>query len=306
MSYNSFGKLFRFTTWGESHGPAIGVVVDGCPPGLPLSDFYVQQWLDQRKPGGPLASQRQEPDAVTILSGTYEDITTGTPISMIIENVDQRPKDYESQAPRPGHADATYEAKYGRRDPRGGGRASARETAARVAAGAVARLLIPDIAILSHVIRVGGEINPSKFEATIGHYRREGDSIGGVVETTAEGVPAGWGAPLYSRLDADLGAALLSIPACKAVEMGDGLVLGRSSGATSSLRSLSDGGILGGISDGSLVVTRAFFKPTSSTPLNGVKGRHDPCIAWRAPPICAAMVALVLADHKLLHRGQCG
>lgn len=306
MSHNSFGHLFRFTTFGESHGPAIGVVVDGCPPGLNLTHSWVQSYLDRRKPGGPLASQRQEPDEVLILSGVYEGKTTGTPIAMLIANVDARSKDYAEMPPRPGHADGAYQAKYGRRDPRGGGRASARETACRVAAGAVARLVVAECTITSRVVSVGPFDNPGLFADQIGAARAGGDSLGGVVETIIEGVPAGWGAPVYGKLEADLAAAIMSIPACKAFELGDGLLLARSSGSGAVDTGLSHGGIGGGISEAGPIRFRGYFKPTASTPLAGVKGRHDPCVAWRAPPVAEAMAAIVLADHKLRHRGQCG
>jgi chorismate synthase len=353
MSWNSFGRVFRFTTWGESHGPAIGVVVDGCPPGLTLSEGDIQPWLDKRRPGqSRFTTQRQEPDQVRILSGVFEGRTTGTPISLIIDNVDQRSKDYAevAQAYRPGHADYAYDAKYGFRDHRGGGRASARETAARVAAGAIARLVIPEVTVRAWVSEVGGdpiesfdadqiEANPffcpdaqaaRRWEALIDGARKAGSSLGAVVECEATGVPAGWGAPVYAKLDAELAAAAMSINAVKGVEIGAGFAAARLSGEESADRmrpgergpafdSNNSGGIAGGISTGQPVRLRVAFKPTSSilTPVETItrsgeateiatKGRHDPCVGIRGAPVVEAMVALVLADHKLLHRAQCG
>ena len=355
MSINSFGHLFRFTTWGESHGPALGAIVDGCPPGLAISEALIQPFLDQRRPGqSKFTTQRQEPDAVKILSGTFEGQTTGTPISLIIENVDQRSKDYSEVAAsyRPGHADYAYDAKYGLRDYRGGGRSSARETAARVAAGAVARLVIPEVTILAYVAEIGGDaIDPGAFDAAeiarnpffcpdasaaarweklVDEARLAGSSLGAVVECVAAGVPAGWGAPIYAKLDADLAAAMVGINAVKGVEIGDGFGAARLSGEQNAdrMRPGSDGpeflanhagGIAGGISTGQPVLVRVAFKPTSSilTPVETItrdgkatdirtKGRHDPCVGIRGTPVVAAMMALVLADHKLLHRGQCG
>jgi chorismate synthase len=272
MSINRFGHLLTMATWGESHGPAIGAVVDGCPPGLELDEAWVQQWLDRRRPGtSPAVSARQEPDRVRILSGVFEGKTTGTPISLMIDNVDARPGDYEGLPHRAGHADFAYEAKYGLRDPRGGGRASARETAARVAAGAIARRVVPDVTIEARLIGMGGESDPGRWEAMIEQAKADGDSLGGIVECVATGVPAGWGAPIYAKLDAELAAACM--------------------------------GINGGIATGKPIVLRAAFKPTSSI---GIGGRHDPCVAIRGAPVVEAMVALVLADHKLLHRAQSG
>ncbi len=306
MSYNSFGRLFRFTTWGESHGPAIGAVVDGCPPGLALTEADIQPWLDRRRPGlSPHTSPRREPDRVRILSGTYEGRTTGTPIGLVIDNVDARPKDYENLPPRAGHADSAYEAKYGFRDPRGGGRASARETAARVAAGAVARLVVAEVAIAARVAQIGGAPDESRWESLLEEARSAGSSLGALVECTARGVPAGWGAPVYAKLDSDLAAALMSINAVKAVEIGAGFEAARLRGEDNSDPALA-GGITGGISTGERIVVRAAFKPTSSVAALGVKGRHDPCVGIRGAPVVEAMVALVLADHKLLHRAQCG
>ena len=307
MSINSFGRLFRVTTWGESHGPAIGAVVDGCPPGLALSEADIQSFLDARRPGvGPLASPRKEPDRVRILSGTYQGRTTGTPISLTIDNVDARPGDYPADAPpRAGHADAAYDAKYGLRDPRGGGRASARETAARVAAGAVARLAIPEVGIAARVIEIGGEADSDRWAAMIEAAREAGESLGGVIEGVATGVPAGWGAPVYARLDAELAAAMMSINAVKGVEIGAGFAAARAKGSDNADPALA-GGITGGIATGEPIVVRVAFKPPSSVPSLGVTGRHDPCVVVRAAPIVEAMLALVLADHKLLHRAQCG
>jgi chorismate synthase len=306
MSVNSFGRVFRFSTWGESHGSAIGAVVDGCPPGLGLSEDDIQPWLDKRRPGrSPHTSPRAEPDRVRILSGVYEGRTTGTPISLVIDNVDARPKDYAGLAPRSGHADAAYEAKYGLRDPRGGGRASARETAARVAAAAIARLVIPEVRIAARVVEVGGSADEARWEALLDEARERGSSLGAIVECVATGVPAGWGAPVYAKLDSELGAAILSINAVKGVEIGAGFGAARLRGEDNADPDLA-GGITGGIATGEPIVLRAAFKPTSSVPALGVTGRHDPCVGLRGAPVVEAMVALVLADHKLLHRAQCG
>lgn len=355
MSHNSFGHLLRFSTWGESHGPAIGAVVDGCPPGLALSEADIQPWLDKRRPGtSRFTTQRQEPDQVRILSGVHEGLTTGTPISLMIENVDQRSKDYSaiSSAYRPGHADYAYDAKYGHRDPRGGGRSSARETASRVAAGAVARLVIPRVTIRSYLVELGGiAIDPARFDAAeidrnpffcpdavaaqqwevaLDAARKAGSSLGAIVETTATGVPAGWGAPLYMKLDSQLAAACMSINAVKGVEIGDGFGAARLRGEDNAdaMRPGADGpvflanhagGVAGGISTGQPIVVRMALKPTSSilTPVETItrdgqatdivtKGRHDPCVGIRAAPVMEAMVALVLADARLMHRGQTG
>jgi chorismate synthase len=352
MSFNTFGRVLRVTTWGESHGPAIGAVVDGCPPGLSLSEADIQPWLDKRRPGASrFTTQRREPDEVRILSGVFEGRTTGTPISLMIENVDARSKDYSnvSQAYRPGHADFTYDAKYGFRDWRGGGRSSARETAMRVAAGAVARLVVSEVSIRAYVVEIGGdpidrssidydhiERNPfncpdaeaaKRWEVLVDDARKAGSSLGAVVECVADGVPAGWGAPIYAKLDSELAMAMMSINAAKGVEIGDGFAAARLRGEENAdairpgpeFLSNHAGGILGGISTGQPVVVRVAFKPTSSilTPVPTIdregneteivtKGRHDPCVGIRGAPVVEAMMALVLADQKLLHRAQCG
>jgi chorismate synthase len=362
MSHNTFGHLFRVTTWGESHGPALGCVVDGCPPGLPLTAADVQRWLDLRKPGSSrFVTQRREPDEVRILSGVFEDertggpITTGTPISLMIENVDQRSKDYGAIARqfRPGHADYAYFAKYGVRDYRGGGRASARETAARVAAGAVARKVLGDqVTIRAALVQVGPHAvdrsrwdwahtleNPfwcpdpqtaPVWESYLDEVRKAGSSVGAVVEVVAEGVPAGWGAPLYGKLDAELAGALMSINAVKGVEIGAGFAAAAFRGEENAdemevgedgpiFGSNHAGGVAGGISTGQPIVARMALKPTSSilTPRRSLDedgravevrttGRHDPCVGLRAAPVAEAMLACVLADAKLRHRAQVG
>jgi chorismate synthase len=306
MSFNTFGRVLRFTSWGESHGPAIGAVVDGCPPGLALSEADLQPWLDARRPGlSKQTSPRQEPDRVRILSGTFEGRTTGTPISLVIDNVDARPADYADLPPRAGHADAAYQAKYGLRDPRGGGRASARETAARVAAGAIARLVIPEVSIAARIAEIGGSADELRWESLLDEARAAGSSLGAVVLCVADGVPAGWGAPVYAKLDSELAAALMSINAVKAVEIGAGFKAARLRGEDNADPALA-GGITGGISTGEPIRVRATFKPTSSVAALGVHGRHDPCVGLRGAPVVEAMVALVLADHKLIHRAQCG
>ena len=356
MSHNTFGHLFRFTTWGESHGPAIGVVVDGVPPRIPLSEAEIQPWLDRRRPGqSRFTTQRQEPDVVKILSGVYQGQTTGTPISLVIDNVDQRSKDYSAIAEtfRPGHAHVTYWKKYGIYDPRGGGRASARETASRVAAGAIARLVLgAGVQVRGALVQIGPhKIDRAKWDwAEVANnpfwcpdaamaelwadyldgVRKAGSSVGAVIEVAASGVPAGLGAPVYGKLDADLAAALMSINAVKAVEIGAGMDAAalsgednademRMQGGDVAFLSNNAGGILGGISTGQDVVTRFAVKPTSSilTPKRTVttdgtetdvitKGRHDPCVGIRAVPVGEAMVAAVLADHLLRHRAQNG
>ena len=306
MSVNSFGRVFRFTTWGESHGPAIGVVVDGCPPGLSLSEADIQPWLDRRRPGlSRHTSPRVEPDQVRILSGIYEGRTTGTPISLMIDNMDARPGDYAVLPHRAGHADRTYEAIYGLRDPRGGGRASARETAARVAAGAVARLVIPEATIEAKPVEIGGSADETAWETLLDQAREAGTSVGAIIECVVTGVPAGWGAPVYAKLDAELAAAAMSINAVKAVEIGAGFGAARLTGEDNAGPAMA-GGILGGISTGEPIVLRVAFKPTSSVAALGVTGRHDPCVGLRGAPVVEAMTALVLADQKLLHRAQCG
>ncbi|HEY6578483.1 MAG TPA: chorismate synthase [Rhizomicrobium sp.] len=366
MSHNSFGHLFRVTTFGESHGPALGCVVDGCPPGIPLVDADIQADLDRRRPGqSKYVSQRQEPDRVRILSGVFQDermaaqVTTGTPIALSIENVDARGKDYSEIRDkfRPGHADYTYWAKYGVRDYRGGGRQSARETAARVAAGAIARKvlnkLLNDVRIRGALVQMGArriarerwdwdEVarNPffcpdaqaaSEWAEYLDNLRRNGSSCGAVIEIVAERVPAGLGAPVYGKLDADFAAALMSINAVKGVEIGDGFAsaalageensdeMRKGAGGKPEFLSNHAGGILGGISTGQPIVARFAVKPTSSilkpmrtTDVAGneteiaTKGRHDPCVGIRAVPVGEAMVACVLADQALRHRAQTG
>src|SRR5271168_2874171 len=357
MAGNSFGTLFRFTTWGESHGPAIGCVIDGVPPRLALSEADIQVWLDKRKPGqSRFTTQRREPDTVKILSGVFEGLTTGTPVALQIENVDQRSKDYSDtkELYRPGHADFTYDRKYGIRDYRGGGRASARETAMRVAAGAVARKVLgPGVTIRGALIQVGphqidrarwdwGEVarNPffcpdagsvAPWSDFLDEVRKRGSSAGAVIELVASGVPLGLGDPVYDKLDGDLARALMTINAVKGVEIGDGFAAASLTGEDNAdemrmdnqgqVRFLSNhaGGILGGISTGQDIVARFAVKPTSSilTPRRTVtrqgadaeistKGRHDPCVGIRAVPIGEAMLAVVLADHLMRHRAQCG
>jgi len=362
MSHNTFGHLFRVTTFGESHGPALGCVIDGCPPVIPLEASEIQAELDRRRPGqSRFTTQRQEPDQVKILSGVFTDertgkqVTTGTPIALMIENVDQRSKDYTEikSSYRPGHADFTYDAKYGIRDYRGGGRSSARETAARVAAGAVARKVLSGVTIRGALVQMGphaidrgnwdwDEISRNPFfcpDAKAAEFyaeyldglRKAGSSIGAVIEIVAEGVPAGLGAPIYGKLDSDLAAAMMSINAVKGVEIGEGFAAAALRGEENAdemrpgnqgaptFLSNHAGGILGGISTGQPVVCRFAVKPTSSilTPRASVtrtgaeaevmtKGRHDPCVGIRAVPVGEAMMACVLADHLLRHRGQVG
>jgi chorismate synthase len=363
MSHNTFGHLFRVTTWGESHGPAIGCVVDGCPPGLPLTAADIQFWLNRRKPGqSRFVTQRREPDEVKILSGVFEDdrteglVTTGAPIALQIENVDQRGKDYDDirDLYRPGHADYVYDAKYGLRDYRGGGRSSARETATRVAAGAVARRVLGDgVQIRAALVQIGKiaidrakwdwseiENNPfwspdagaaKQWEALLDETRSAGNSVGAVIEVEATGVPVGWGAPVYGKLDAEIASALMSINAVKGVEIGAGFAAAALTGVENAdeMRAGNDGkpvflanaagGVLGGISSGQQIVARFAVKPTSSilTPRRTIdrsgqnaeistKGRHDPCVGIRAAPVSEAMMACVLADAMLRHRGQTG
>jgi chorismate synthase len=361
MSHNTFGHLFRLTTWGESHGPAIGCVVDGCPPGIALTEADIQPYLDKRRPGtSRFTTQRQEPDTVRILSGVFEkpgtaQVTTGASIALEIDNVDQRSKDYGdiAQKFRPGHADYTYQTKYGIRDYRGGGRSSARETAMRVAAGAIARKVLPGVTIRGALVQMGphkidranwawAEVGNNPFFAPdakavktwtdfLDATRKGGSSTGAIVEVVAEGVPVGWGAPLYGKLDQDLAGAMMSINAVKGVEIGDGFAAAMLSGEDNAdeMRAGTDGkpvflsnhagGILGGISTGQPIVCRFAVKPTSSIlssrrtiDVDGhdtdimTKGRHDPCVGIRAVPVGEAMMALVLADHLLRHRAQNG
>ena len=359
MSLNTFGHLFRVTTWGESHGPALGATVDGVPPGVAVDETMLQHWLDQRKPGqNKYTTQRREPDAVRILSGVFEGRTTGTSVQLMIENTDQRSKDYGDIAGkfRPGHADITYWQKYGIRDYRGGGRSSARETAARVAAGGLARaalaVLAPAVQITGYMVQMGTRrADPARFDMAqvpqnpfwcpdadtaaawaddLDTLRKSGDSVGAVIEVVARGVPAGLGAPIYGKLDTDLAAAMMSINAVKAVEIGDGMAAAALTGTQNAdeitmgpdgpvYSSNHAGGILGGISTGQDVVVRFAVKPTSSilTPRRTItrdgqettivtKGRHDPCVGIRAVPVGEAMMACVLLDHLLLHRGQVG
>ena len=359
MSLNTFGHIFRVTTWGESHGPALGATVDGVPPGVAISEADLQHWLDRRKPGqNKYTTQRREPDTVRILSGVFEGQTTGTPVQLMIENTDQRSKDYSEIAEtfRPGHADITYWQKYGIRDYRGGGRSSARETAARVAAGGLARAviakLVPGIEIKGYMTRMGAHpINPAHFDwaqieanpfwtpdavaaetwaAYLDGLRKSGNSIGAVIEICARGVPAGLGAPIYGKLDTDLAAAMMSINAVKGVEVGAGMAAAELTGDANAdeismgsegpeYSSNNAGGILGGISTGQDVVVRFAVKPTSSilTPRQTItksgapthivtKGRHDPCVGIRAVPVGEAMMACMLLDHLLLHRGHVG
>ena len=371
MSHNTFGHLFRVTTFGESHGPAIGCVVDGCPPGIALSEADIQRDLERRRPGqSKFVTQRQEPDAVRILSGVFQDermatqLTTGTPIGLLIENKDQRSKDYSEirDKYRPGHADFTYDAKYGVRDYRGGGRQSARETAMRVAAGAIARKVLDQlygkIAIRGALVQIGTQKidrgrwnwdetanNPffcpdpkavDPWTEYLESIRKQGSSVGAIVEVVAEGIPAGLGAPIYAKLDNELASALMSINAVKGVEIGDGFSTAAMTGEENAdemrmgpkdgneigkpvFLSNHAGGILGGISTGQPIVARFAVKPTSSilAPRRTIdrsgaeteivtKGRHDPCVGIRAVPVGEAMMACVLADQALRHRAQVG
>src|SRR5579863_5273801 len=361
MSHNTYGHLFRVTTFGESHGPALGCVVDGCPPLIPLEAAEIQADLDRRRPGtSRFTTQRREPDAVKILSGVMVDdsgrqVTTGAPIALMIENADQRSKDYSDikDKYRPGHADYVYDAKYGIRDYRGGGRSSARETAARVAAGAVARKVVPQVRIRGALVAMGkltieranwdwDEVarNPffcpdakaaERFADHLDEVRKKGSSVGAVIELVAEGASAGWGAPIYGKLDSELASALMGINAVKGVEIGDGFAAATLSGEENAdeMRKGEDGrprflsnhagGILGGISTGQPVVARFAVKPTSSilSPRRTItrtgeeteivtKGRHDPCVGIRAVPVGEAMMAAVLADAFLRHRAQIG
>jgi len=352
MSSNAFGKLLTVTTFGESHGPAIGCVVDGCPPGLALEAGDFVHDLGRRATGkSRYTSQRREADEVEILSGVYEGVTTGTPVALLIRNTDARSKDYTEIARtfRPGHADYTYWHKYGVRDPRGGGRSSARETTMRVAAGVIAKKWLSG----HHGVRVRGylrglgELTPNHFdwatvesnpffwpdaamveqlERYINALRKSGDSVGARVDVVAEGVPPGWGEPVYGKLDAELASALMSINAVKGVEIGDGFAAVAQKGSEHRDEITADGfasnhagGILGGISSGQAIRASIALKPTSSILIPGrsvdldgaptevvTKGRHDPCVGIRATPIAEAMMALVLMDHALRHRAQCG
>ena len=360
MSMNSFGHLFRITTWGESHGPALGATVDGCPPGVAIDEAMIQSWLDRRKPGqNKYTTQRREADEVRILSGVFEGQTTGTPVQLMIENTDQRSKDYGDIAEkfRPGHADITYWQKYGIRDYRGGGRSSARETAARVAAGGLARAalgaLAPEVKITGYMTQIGphmierdrfdwNQIDQNPFwtpdaqaaqdwAAYLDSLRKSGNSVGAIIEVVARGVPAGLGAPVYAKLDTDLAAAMMSINAVKGVEIGEGMAAAMLTGEENAdeiflgndgkpvYSSNHAGGILGGISTGQDIVVRFAVKPTSSIlkPRQTItktgqaaeiitKGRHDPCVGIRAVPVGEAMMACVILDHILLHRGQIG
>ena len=359
MSFNTFGKIFRFTTWGESHGPAIGCVVDGCPPMIQLNEKDIQIELDRRKPGqSKFTTQRKESDKVQILSGVFKGKTTGTPISMIIYNQDMRSKDYGDIKDkfRPGHADLTYFKKYGIRDYRGGGRSSARETAARVAAGAIAKKVLEKnfgkkFNVSGAVTQLGilgcdtskwdkKFINKNPFfcpdksmlkiwEKYLLGIRKAGSSCGAVIEVRANGIPAGLGAPIYSKLDMDLASAMMSINAVKGVNIGSGMNSAQLSGEENSdeisknkntlkFKSNNAGGILGGISSGQEIIVSFAVKPTSSILTSrktvnkfgknttiSVKGRHDPCVGIRAVPVGEAMMNCVLLDHYLMHKAQC-
>jgi chorismate synthase len=352
MSGSTLGKLFCVTVFGESHGPAIGCVVDGCPPGMALNESDIQHDLDRRKPGTSRhVTQRRESDTVEILSGVYEGKTTGTPIALLIRNEDQRSKDYGNIAEtfRPGHADYTYTQKYGFRDPRGGGRSSARLTAPIVGAGAIAKKWLAEkygIVVRGHMSALGpidipfeswDEISNNAFfspnaaivpqlEAYMDALRKSGDSVGAKISVVAENVPPGWGEPLYDKLDADLAHALMGLNAVKGVEIGDGMQAARQKGTEhrdeitpEGFLSNHAGGVLGGISSGQAIVAHIAIKPTSSMRLPGrsidlhgqpievvTHGRHDPCVGIRATPIAEALMAIVLMDHALRHRAQCG
>lgn len=352
MSQNSFGRLLRVTTFGESHGPAIGCVIDGCPPGIAIAEADFEADLKRRATGHSRhTSQRHEADAVEILSGVYQGMTTGTPLALLIRNTDARSKDYAAIAEqfRPGHADYSYWQKYGIRDPRGGGRSSARETTMRVAAGVLAKKWLAErygIAIRGWVAQIA-DIKPQHFDASViegnpffwpdaaqvpeleafmDGVRKSGDSVGARITVTAEAVPPGLGEPIYGKLDAELAAAMMSINAVKGVEIGAGFDCITQRGSAhrdlmtpDGFLSNHAGGILGGISTGQTITCSMAFKPTSSLRLPGATvdlagaptdvittGRHDPCVGLRAVPICEAMLALVLMDHALRHRAQCG
>ena len=360
MSLNSFGHMYKVTTWGESHGPSLGATIDGCPPGIDIDQNKLQVWMDKRKPGqSKYTTQRKEPDSVEILSGVFEGVSTGTPIQLMIKNTDQRSKDYSeiAQTFRPGHADITYWQKYGIRDYRGGGRSSARETAARVAAGGVARLVLkhlaPNLEIYGYMTQMGDQKidrsridlnqiddNPfwcpdlkavSKWKDYLEKVRKSRDSVGAIIEIIAKNVSPGLGAPIYGKIDTDLAAAMMSINAVKGVEIGEGMNAASLLGSQNADEIFMDGkkgpryssnhsgGILGGISTGQDIVVRFAVKPTSSilSPKKTItqkgeeteiitKGRHDPCVGIRAVPVGEAMMACVLLDHYLLHRGQIG
>ena len=360
MSLNSFGHMYKVTTWGESHGPSLGATIDGCPPGIEIDQNKLQVWMDKRKPGQTkYTTQRNEADSVEILSGVFEGVSTGTPIQLIIQNTDQRSKDYSeiAQTFRPGHADITYWQKYGIRDYRGGGRSSARETAARVAAGGVARLVLkhlaPNLEIYGYMTQMGDQKidrsridlnqiddNPfwcpdlkavSKWKDYLEKVRKSRDSVGAIIEIIAKNVSPGLGAPIYGKIDTDLAAAMMSINAVKGVEIGEGMNAASLLGSQNADEIFMDGkngpryssnhsgGILGGISTGQDIVVRFAVKPTSSilSPKKTItqkgeeteiitKGRHDPCVGIRAVPVGEAMMACVLLDHYLLHRGQIG
>ncbi|OZI22908.1 chorismate synthase [Bordetella genomosp. 7] len=352
MSGNTLGTLFCVTNFGESHGPAIGCIVDGCPPGMPLEAADIQAELDRRRPGTSRhVTQRQEPDQVEILSGVYEGVTTGTPIALLIRNTDARSKDYSNIADtfRPGHADFTYTHKYGLRDPRGGGRSSARLTAPTVAAGAIARKWLAQqygVRIRGYMSQLGPipipfvswddvPANPfyapnaaivPELEAYMDQLRRDGDSVGARIEVIAENLPAGWGEPLYDRLDADIAHVMMGLNAVKGVSIGAGFDCVAQRGSEHGDEITPDGfvgnnagGVLGGISTGQPITVSLAIKPTSSIRVERrsvnragepimvqTLGRHDPCVGIRATPIAEAMLALVLIDHALRHRGQCG
>ena len=360
MSFNTFGKIFRFTTWGESHGPAIGCIVDGCPPNIALSEREIQKDMDLRRPGkSKFVSQRKESDKIEILSGVFNGKTTGTPISILIRNEDKRSRDYESikNKFRPGHADFTYFKKYGIRDYRGGGRQSARETAARVAAGGIAKIILKNLigkkfSIIGGVTQLGlmscdinnwnnNEIRKNAFfcpdkksvkiwEKYLASVRKSGSSCGAIIELRANGIQAGLGSPIYSKLDADLSSGLMSINAVKGVNIGSGRSSAYLSGEENSdemrsgagkvkFKSNNAGGILGGISSGQEIIVSFAVKPTSSIvnsreTINksgkntriSVRGRHDPCVGIRAVPIGEAMLSCILLDHFLMNRAQCG
>jgi chorismate synthase len=363
MAGNTFGSLFRVTTFGESHGPAVGVVIDGCPPRLPITREEIQRELDRRRPGqSAITTQRREPDVVEILSGIHDGVTLGTPISLLVRNQDQRGGDYDEMRTkyRPSHADYTYQTKFGVRAWEGGGRSSARETVGRVAAGVLARkalALAGDVQIVAWVQRVqeleatvdAATVTPADVDtnivrcpdaakaaemiALIDGARKAGDSLGGVVEAVARGVPAGWGEPVFDRLEADLAKGMLSLPAAKGFEIGSGFAgtrlpgskhndpfyIDSAQGGRVRTRTNRSGGVQGGISNGEDIVLRVAFKPTATilreqetVDMDGnattikARGRHDPCVLPRAVPIVEAMMALVLADHFLRQRGQCG